>query len=64
MAELIGLAGLAVFIFLLNSFLKHSMMVAIPVQHSVSPAEKAHLDIAFRVELYVLKSSSGTVRHK
>ena len=40
------------------------MMITIPIQCSMSSAEKAHFDTAFRVELYRLKSFSGAVHHK
>ena len=40
------------------------MMITIPIQCSMSSAEKAHFDTAFRVELYRLKSFSGAVCHK
>ena len=50
--------------FLLNSFLKQSMMITIPIQRSMTSAEKTHFDTAFRVELYRLESFSGAVCHK
>ena len=40
------------------------MMIAIPKQHPVSPAEKAHLCASFGIELYILETLSSAISNK
>ena len=50
--------------YLLNPLLKQSVVVAIPIQHPMPPAEKTHGNTAFRIKLYDFKTFPGTIRHK